>query len=152
MKAKLRLDRHPEFEWDEEHGVAICMLSDGVNTFVGTSTCHPDDRDMMSEKTGCNIALIRAEIKYFKHVREYEIKPALNALYELYYNMKHSKQFNPKSYENKMLWRRIRAKEFDLDVINQLITTEKQNLSQMIDEKEKFYQRIRANRNKDKSN
>jgi hypothetical protein len=66
--------------------------------------------------------------------------------------MKHSKQFNPKSYENKMLWRRIRAKEFDLDVINQMITTEKQNLSQMIDEKEKFYQRIRANRNKDKSN
>ena len=35
-------------------------------TYVGIAQCHTDDFDMMNEKTGCNIAFLRAKIKAFQ--------------------------------------------------------------------------------------
>ena len=63
--------------------------------------------------------------------------------------MNRSKHFNPKSYENIMLWRQIRQKENDLATINDMITDQKKQLKEYIDEKEKFYKRVRANRKTD---
>lgn len=139
----------PIFEYNEETCSALCVLSDGINTYIGTAQCHDEDRDMASEKTGYEIAFKRAKIEYFKSVKKNEILPALKALKQVYYTMKHSKKFNPKSYENKMLWRQIRSYEFDLDIINEMLTKERQSLNQYIQEKDKFYKRIRANRKLD---
>ena len=61
------------------------------------------DQDMMSEKTGCEIANRRAEIMVLKGYVKNELKPRLRALKQLYYSMNRSKYFNEKSYENKML-------------------------------------------------
>ena len=51
--------------WDEEYRHAYCGIKtpDG-NTVVGEAICHPQDVDMVSEKTGCTIAERRAYIKY----------------------------------------------------------------------------------------
>jgi len=65
--------------------------------------------------------------------------------------MKHSNKFNPKSYENIMLQRQIRIFKFDIDEIKKIIATEKQNLITYISEKDKFYNKIRKNRNKAKT-
>ena len=62
--------------------------------------------------------------------------------------MKYSKKFNPKSYENRSLQRNFYQIESDLDTVRDLLTHTKQKLKQYISEKEKFYQRIRANRTK----
>ena len=100
MKKKLQ---QPKFIYGEEKGMSICKLETKYGLFVGKAKCHPDDFDMKSEKVGCEIAYSRAAIKSLKYERECIIKPSLKSLKQLYYSMKHSKKFNPKSYEAKML-------------------------------------------------
>ena len=100
----------------------------------------------MSEKTGMEIAYCRATIDYLKYVRDMELKPALKALKQLYYTMKHSTHFNPKSYENSKLQRHIRMYEFDLETINELIVDERKNLKDYINKKDEFYKKTRISR------
>ena len=141
------MKREPEFTWTED-GNAICVLVDEKDRIhVGTAMCHPNDVDMMSEKTGCEIAYRRARIEALKAVRE-DTKTALAALKQLYYSMNHSKKFDPNSYENKTLQRHIRMTEFDLATIKDILATERKNLREYLQDKDLFYKRIRANRNK----
>ena len=134
------------FNWDPEEGVASCIIKYKNQTFCGVAMCHEEDKDMMSEKTGMEIAYRRATIDYLKYVRDMELKPALKALKQLYYTMKHSTHFNPKSYENSKLQRHIRMYEFDLETINELIVNERKNLKDYIDKKDEFYKKTRISR------
>lgn len=63
--------------------------------------------------------------------------------------MKHSKKFNPKSYENIMLQRKIREKEDDLYIIKTNLEKAHISLAEYIDKKDLFYRRIRHNRKKE---
>lgn len=144
------MHKEPVFEWNEELGQAYCIITDAQgHTFIGMATCHPDDTDMVSRRTGEEIAFRRARMEQMRSVRD-NIKIELQALKQLYYSMNRSKNFDPKSYENKMLQRQIRLKTFDLDTIKELLTTERENLTELIQEKDKFYKQIRAHRNKAK--
>lgn len=71
--------------WDAEKGIATCTLiaPDGI-TITKTAQCAEEDRDMMSEKTGCTIAQMRATIALSKHIRDYIIKPELYTLKNFY--------------------------------------------------------------------
>lgn len=141
------MNKEPQFSWDEETGIAICLLTDGYNIFKGMAFCDQEDQDMKSEKTGCQIALWRAEIEYYKHVRDNEIKPALKALKHIHSVMQFNPKFNRKSYENKILWKEIQSKELDLTVINKLLAQKKLELKEYLKEKQDFYNRIRQYRN-----
>lgn len=140
------MKQKPIFNWDPEEGVASCIIKYKNQTFCGVAMCHEEDKDMMSEKTGMEIAYRRATIDYLKYVRDMELKPALKALKQLYYTMKHSTHFNPKSYENSKLQRHIRMYEFDLETINELIVNERKNLKDYIDKKDEFYKKTRISR------
>ena len=140
------MKQEPIFNWDPEEGVASCIIKYKNQTFCGVATCHEEDKDMMSEKTGMEIAYRRATIDYLRYVRDMELKPALKALKQLYYTMKHSTHFNPKSYENSKLQRHIRMYEFDLETINELIVDERKNLKEYIDKKDEFYKKTRIGR------
>lgn len=141
----------PIFEWNEEIGQAYCVLTDNRGRVsIGTATCHPEDEDMKSRRTGEEIAFRRARIENMRAVRA-DLSSELRALNQLYYSMKHSSKFNPKSYENKMLQRRIRATEFDLATIKEMLTTERENLKKLLQEKDKFYTQVRAHRNRAKT-
>lgn len=140
------MKKEPKFTWDEITGIATCHLTDGKNVYCGTANCADADADMKSQKVGCQIALWRAEIKYYVHLRDNEIKPALHALRHAYASMLESKKFNPKSYESKSLRREIHRKEFDLSVVNTMLTDKKQSLKKYLKEKEDFYQQIRKMR------
>ena len=140
------MKQEPIFNWDPEEGVASCIIKYKNQTFCGVAMCHEEDKDMMSEKTGMEIAYRRATIDYLKYVRDMELKPALKALKQLYYTMKHSTHFNPKSYENSKLQRHIRMYEFDLETINELIVDERKNLKDYIDKKDEFYKKTRIGR------
>lgn len=140
------MKQEPIFNWDPEEGVASCIIKYKNQTFCGVAMCHEEDKDMMSEKTGMEIAYRRATIDYLKYVRDMELKPALKALKQLYYTMKHSTHFNPKSYENSKLQRHIRMYEFDLETINELIVNERKNLKDYIDKKDEFYKKTRISR------
>ena len=140
-------NHQPSFTWDAETGIAHCVLKykPGIE-FYGTAYCCAEDFDMMSEKTGCTIALMRAEIEYYKHLRDNEIKPALAALKHLYSLLEINPNVDKNGYEINLVRRQIHQKELDLTVAQQMLTDEKQKLKTLIEEKEKFYQRIRANR------
>lgn len=81
-----------------------------------------------------------------RYIRDSEIKPALAALKQLYYSMNLSSQYNPKSYEAKMLWRQIQVKQSELDSVNTIISSNNSSLYQYIAQKEEFYKSIRRHR------
>lgn len=135
----------PMFAWDADTGTASCILSDGQKTYCGLAQCHPNDLDMMSEKTGCEIAFRRAKIDVLRALRD-DYKIRIKALNELYYSMKHSKKFNPNSYENKMLCKSIKRLNFDLETTKEMIASEQKNLKEYINSKDNFYKQIRARR------
>ena len=141
------MKNQPIFNWDEEAGVASCIFSDGEKVYTGFAQCHPDDMDMSSEKTGCEIALRRAKINALRGYRD-ELKTALKTLNQLYYSMNKSKRFNEKSYENKMLQRQIRQISFDLDTTKEMIAGEKLSLNAYIKSKDVFYVQTRKRRQK----
>lgn len=141
----------PIFHYDKETGCSTCVIETKYGKFSGTACCHPDDMDMASEKVGCEIAYSRAAIDSLKYERDNIIKPSLKALKQLYYSMRHSKKFNPKSYENKMLKRQIENWEMDLNNINIMIKSENDWIRDYINTKEILYTNIRNNRNKGQS-
>ena len=136
-----------ETTWVPEKGLATVALHNTYGVFVGCANCHDDDMDMCNDKTGLQIAMHRATIKYYRNRRD-DIKSRLAGLNQLFYSMKHSKNFNPTSYENKMLQRQIRNLTDDLATIKEMIATEEQTMREYISEKDKFYKKIRKNRNK----
>ena len=141
------MKNEPIFNWDEETGIASCILSDGEKVYTGFAQCHPDDEDMKGQKTGCEIAFRRARINALRGYRD-ELKIQLKALNQLYYSMNKSAKFNKKSYENKMLQRQIRMINFDLATTKEMIATEQENLRTYIKEKDEFYKKTRMRRKK----
>lgn len=137
------MNKQPQYLWREEDKTALTTIFYKNYTFTGEAHCHPDDQDMMSKLTGQTIAEYRATIKYLRFVRDCELQPQLKALKQLYYNMKHSKNFNPKSYEAIMLYRQIRHIEEDLKEIGFMITNTKDNLQCYLNTKEKDHIQLR---------
>lgn len=136
------MDKNVKFEYID--GDAICTIQYKNQTFIGKAVCHPDDLDFESERTGLFIAETRAIIQGLRFQRECEIKPALNVLYHLYGNMATSKNFNPKSYEAKMIRSQIKVLENDLAAINADLANERKNLKEYIDKKDILYKKLRA--------
>lgn len=142
----------PIFDYNEATATATCFLEFEGQVFVGTAKAHPEDMDMATKLVGQDIAYRRAMIKYLCFVRDWQIKPELKALKQLYYTMAHSTHFNEKSYENKMLQRQLRQLESDLTTIKEEIATERSELKDLIQEKDNFYKQIRSIRQKAKNN
>ena len=143
--------KEPYFDWVEELGQATCVITDAQgHVYIGTATCHPDDDDIKSRRTGEEIAFRRARMESLRAMRD-SLKTEIATLNQLYYSMNQSSHFNENSYENKMLQRRIRMKTFDLDTIKEMLATEYENLTALIKEKDDFYNQVRKHRNKAKS-
>lgn len=138
--------KQPYYDWDNTKGIATCILYDGGTPFIGIAKCHPDDKDFQSEKTGMIIAESRAEINALQHYKNNILKPGLNALNQLYYSMNYSKKYNKKSYEAKMLYRQIKMKESDIQLVKEILDERKKELKQFIDDKDEFYKSVKRNR------
>lgn len=123
--------------------LAICYLYDQNMVFVGEATCHEDDLDMASERTGCYIAEGRAIIKRLQHIKNNIIKPELKALKNALNVLNQSSKCNPKSQEIRILRKQIKVKENDLATVKAEIAMEKQYLSDYIKNKEIIYNKIR---------
>lgn len=133
------------FEEDCDNRLTCCYIVDEQDRIaVGAAMCHEDDLDMISARTGQELSYRRAHMDYLRIKRDQDLKPRLAALKQLYYSMKHSKQFNPKSYENRMLQRQIRIIEFDLTTIKEILAHERQSLKEYIAGKDKIHNRLRA--------
>ena len=142
----------PDFSWHPESGTAICVLKDYKGrTFVGEAMCHPDDLDMKSERTGCELAFRRAKLEYLRTVRDTELKPALKALKHLYGCMTHSTNFNANSYEARTIRKHIHQIAFELTTIKEEIAYEYQGITDYIKGKDRIYKHIRERDSKGKN-
>ena len=63
------MNKKPIFSWQKDDGIAICKITNPENDYiaVGMAKCHPEDRDMMSERTGLEIAYHRALMNLYKN-------------------------------------------------------------------------------------
>ena len=114
--------KEPEYSYDSVRGLATYTLFYKDLKFGGAAFCHPDDEDMKSQMIGLTIAESRATLKYLRHIRDNELRPQLASLKQLMYSMNHSKQYNRKSYEARMLYRHIQMYEEDLKNITEDIS------------------------------
>lgn len=137
------------FFWDTDNRVCSCVLTAHGVEFYGIATCHPNDEDMKSVRTGEIIAFNRAYIKYLQHMRNTQVDPILKVLTDLYKNMASSHRFNSKSFEAIQLYKEIKYYEENKRVINQLIKDTREYLKNYINEKDKFYQRMRKSKEND---
>lgn len=144
----MKKNKKPIYSWNEESGEAVCILTDGINPFIGIARCHPDDKDMMSEKAGLEIAEMRAQINFWRHIRDNELKPQLKILTDFYKSICQSKHFNENSYETKMLRRKIHEISLDLTAVKNELALLQEDLISYLKQKDIFYNRIRENRKK----
>lgn len=133
----------PRFYYDKNDAITRCEIIYKNRVFVGEAICHVDDFDFKSETTGCFIAECRAEINKLRHVRNNELKPALQALKHTYGLYVQNKNYNPDSHESKILYKQIQLTNFNLITVNQEIAKLRKTLKDYIDGKEKLYQKIR---------
>ena len=137
--------KKPQFSWDPKDGAALCIIYDKNNVYYGTAKCHPEDTDMMSEKTGCEIAYMRAILQSLKKQRD-ELKCELKGLKKYYYSINQSKHFNKDSYEVRLLISHIKLITEDISILKELIKIQRERLNDFLKNKSTFYQKIRKNR------
>ena len=137
------MNKQPEYTWNERYSTATCTLFYKNYEFTGVANCHPDDKDMMSKLTGQTIAEYRAPLKYLRFIRDCELQPQLKSLKQLYYSINHSKHFNPKSYEAKMLYKQINHLTEDLKENKYLIDLIKGQLEAYLITKEQDHKQLR---------
>ena len=143
------MKKNVNFKWDEDSGLAVCKIKyDGLE-FTGEAQCHPKDEDMMSSKTGEEIAYNRASIAVLQYEKK-QIARELKALKALYYSMKHSPRFNAKSYEAYSLYRQMNIRQNDINEIKYQIKCLRSYLKSYIDGKDEIYKKIRHLREKEK--
>ena len=133
-----------EYQYNEEHGNSYFYIEYNGLSMCGQAKCHPDDVDMMSERTGLTIAEARAHIQMLKAKKKYEIQPKIDVLRHLLTNIQSSKNHNPKAYESCMLRSQLAHWEGQLAEINADIADEEKYLKEYIDQKDKLYRKLRA--------
>lgn len=101
-----------KYSYDSGHAKATLLL-DG-REFVGEAHLHPEDAENESQRKGYTLAETRAYIKVLQHHIQNELKPALKALKHLNCCIQQSKNYNPKSYEARMLTRNLRLLDEEL--------------------------------------
>lgn len=134
------------FSWDA--GTATCTTFYKNRAFTGTAHCHPEDADFESERVGLHIAETRVDILVLQYIRNTELKPAIAALKRIQDAFDHSSKYNAKSYEAKTIRRQLRQLEMELAAVNNELATLRLNLRAYIHAKEKLYQKLRKDRNK----
>lgn len=135
-----------EVKWREKTGIANCMILDRGKKFYGMAFCSEEDKDFMNEYTGIQIAQQRACINAQKDYIQNDVKPRLKAIKQLYYSINRSKHYNIKCYENKMIRRQLYVIKNELTTAQMELIQMEQALKDYIEEKDKFYKKIRKAR------
>lgn len=136
--------------WNDETGKATAqiLLNDG-SIVEGKAFLHPEDKDLGGELVGVTIALSRANIAALKkEITEH--KSRLRGIEHCLSILNQSKRTDIESYEYKTINRQALIES---DYIKELYSVKdklEQDLSIYIQEKDGYYKKIRANRQKRK--
>ncbi len=136
--------KNTNIEYEFQNGRSICIINYKGWSFIGEAMCHPEDKDMESERIGLTIAENRANIRVLKFIKDFEIAPQVKILKHLYSNIKNSKKYNEKSYEVNLIANQIKHLEKETDEIKKEIADIKNFIKTYIDGKDKLYKKLRA--------
>ena len=123
----------------------FCYIND---KYVGVATCHPDDMDMFSQRTGENIAYLRAKIKMYQDEKR-AIKLQLKSINHLYSTIKDSKYYNVNGYVENRINNHIQYYNNDLLCIDEDINYLKESLSNYLKQMNEFFPKVRKLRSKE---
>lgn len=134
----------PIYKWHEEIGVAECTIYDPETNkpVTGVARCGPEDVDMKSEKTGCEIAYRRALIKLLKE-KQSRTKLIRNAYKDLLVTYEKRPGYNKEDPLVRIARKRYYNTLEDIRTLESAIVNFKADLKSFIDEKDKFYVRLR---------
>lgn len=139
------MKRKPKFYFEPSSGSSMCVIETKNKTFIGTAQCADADRDMLSEKTGCEIAYHRAIIHTLEgHLSD--LQNELMGLHKYFYSVNQSKYFDQNCYMANMLKSQMEQREEEIRVTRDLIQKEKAYLKNFMADKALFYQKVRRNR------
>lgn len=133
------------FNVNKENKVITCTLKYQNQNFEGIATCHQDDIDMFSEKTGCTIAEYRALIKLLT-AKKANLQSQHKVLQHIKTNLEQYFQNKSKDYSYYQVCKQLKFLHQSLAEIKVEIQSLKEKLSTFIERKEKVYQQIRIMR------
>lgn len=138
----------PKFSFYDNVSRCELLDPDTHELIVGEAYCMPEDADMMSQKTGCDIALYKATAKLFrnKQKRLKKEKKVLEDLYKVYQGRPDYDQADPYV---RILRKKIHSYQSDIALISDCESACHKDLEKYIQDKDKFYQQIRNHRKSD---
>jgi hypothetical protein len=92
------------FNYNE--GYAHCEIKYDNIIFTGDAKCLPDDNDFESERTGCFIAEMKANLKKLKYIRK-NLKKEQKGLLNFQKRLECCKNYDADSFEAKRLRKEI---------------------------------------------
>lgn len=99
--------------FDEEFGVSYVKINTSVGAFEGSAFLHPDDKEEYSSRFfGCQLAEIRALIKYYKaliRMKNDNIKIVKN----IYNTLEQNKHFNSKYFYARQLRKQLEILKYE---------------------------------------
>ena len=109
--------------FDFDTGISEVVVQHLGKKFIGTAKLHPDDKDKVSNYTGCQIAEMRATIKALKYERKIAKNKSDMAL-DFIKSVENYTKFNKEDESAKSMYRQLnrRIKEVNdiTDQINEL--------------------------------
>ena len=126
-------------------GLTRCEMYWDGKWFVGHAKCLEADMDMMSERTGCTIAEIKANIKRLKYIRKQK-REAIKPLTLFATRLACCKDYNKDSFEARRLRKEIWLYEEEIQEITNAINDEETYLKKYIAEKDNLYYKLRRSK------
>lgn len=137
----------PKFNWDPEHGVATCIVINPETEckFVGIAECHPEDKDMMNEMTGQEIAYHRALINLYRDKLK-TLKKEKRVTDDIYKTFKNMPNFDKENRYIRVVRHRSYGLAEEIRVYSEMIENTIKYIKDYIDNKDQFYKITRRNR------
>ena len=133
------------FNYNKDTGYAHCEIKYNNITFTGDAKCLPEDKDFESERTGCFIAEVKANIKKLKYIRK-NLRQELKGLTNFQKRLECCNNYNKDNFESKRLRKEIYMYQEQINSLTQAINDEEAYLSKYIKDKDSFYKKMRSHR------
>lgn len=137
--------KRKEYNFNKETGEATFKYTYKGHTFTGKAYTHEDDKDMMTEFIGLELADNRAFVQYLK-VRRAELETRLQALQGMYNYLSDDKNFDlSSSYARKFRLEILDTKN-ELDNCRIAIKDIPKFMKSKIEGRDEIYKKVRARR------
>lgn len=144
-------DSKMKFSYNPETHTTVCKRRSHNRSYTGEARCHPNDWEFESKLVGEHYAYTRSMIQELCENRD-ALVAELKALKHLYNILEQNPRVHYDSIECYTIRRQMKLLERDIGDTKQLIRVTKKDMREMIEQKDEFYNQVRAARKKDSPN